>query len=225
MSILNPMPGILDITPYQGGDSDINGVNKVIKLSSNEGALGPSSHAIEAIKLCSVNANRYPDGDATMLKAAIAQRYNIEKSMIVCGAGSDELLTLLCRGFAGTGDEVLCTEHGFAMYPIIAKSVGAQPIKAREVNNTANLENLLHMVTSRTKIVFLANPNNPTGTYLPASEIRVFREKLRADILLIVDAAYAEFVSESDYEPGLTLVKENNNTVMTRTFSKIYFIS
>lgn len=222
MVSISPKPGILDIVPYVGGKSNLSSKRKIIKLSSNEGALGPTPLAIKAFDSCANSLHRYPDGAAENLRNAIGERYNLNPKQIVCGAGSDELLTLLCRSFAGTGDEVLYSEYGFAMYPIMALSVGAKPVKAPEKDLSANVENLLNAVTNRTKIVFLANPNNPTGTYLSSLEMSHLREKLRDDILLVIDAAYAEFVHEADYEPGFELVNQGENTVMTRTFSKIH---
>ena len=212
----------MDIAPYVGGESGIEGVEKVVKLASNEGALGPSPRAVEAMRAAAAESHRYPDGAAADLRTAIAARYGVEAERIVCGAGSDELLTMLCRAYAGPGDEVLYPEHGFAMYPITALSVGATPVKAAEVDRTASVDNLLGAVTERTKLLFLANPNNPTGTWLPAAEVRRLRAGLPEHVLLVLDAAYAEFVSEPDYEPGFELVDAGDNTVMTRTFSKIH---
>ncbi|EKV29149.1 Biosynthetic Aromatic amino acid aminotransferase beta [Caenispirillum salinarum AK4] len=222
MSSLTPRPGILDIAPYKPGESKVEGVSKVIKLSSNEGALGASPRAREAYRAASEFLHRYPDGGATRLRAAIAARHGMTADNIVCGCGSDELIGLLCRAYAGPGDEVLYSAHGFLMYSIYTLSVGATPVKAPEVDLTASVDNLLAAVTEKTRIVFVANPNNPTGTYLSAAEVKRLREGLRDDILLVVDAAYAEYVTRNDYTDGRDLVDAHDNVVMTRTFSKIH---
>lgn len=222
MTAPTPRPGIMDIKPYVGGESALEGQARVIKLSSNEGALGPSPKAVEAFKAMAGEMHRYPDGGATRLRKALAARWGVDAERIVCGAGSDELLGILCRAYAGPGDEVLYSAHGFLMYAIAAKACGATPVTAPEVDLTASVDNLLAAVTPRTRIVFLANPNNPTGTYLPADEVRRLRAGLRDDILLVIDAAYAEFVSRNDYSAGIELVDSTPNTVMCRTFSKIF---
>ncbi|MGE5505771.1 MAG: histidinol-phosphate transaminase [Actinomycetota bacterium] len=222
MTAPTPRPGIMDIKPYIGGESQLEGVSRIIKLSSNEGALGPSPKAMEAYKAMADEVHRYPDGSAERLRTAIAARYGLDASRIVCGAGSDELLGILCRAYAGPGDEVLYSAHGFLMYAIAAKACGATPVTAPEVNLTASVDNLLAAVTPKTKIVFLANPNNPTGTYLPATEVERLRAGLPKHVLLVIDAAYAEFVSKNDYSAGVELVEATGNTVMCRTFSKMY---
>ena len=218
-----PRPGILDIKPYVGGESAIDGVERIIKLSSNEGALGPSPKAQAAYGALAGELHRYPDGGASQLRAAIARRYGLDAERIVCGAGSDELLGILCRAYAGPGDEVLYSRHGFLMYAIAAKACGATPVTAPEIDLTASVDNLLAAVTAKTRIVFLANPNNPTGTYLPAAEVARLRRGLPPHVLLVIDAAYAEFVGRNDFTSGLELVDQPGaNTVVTRTFSKIY---
>lgn len=222
MSVLNPRPGIMDINPYVGGESVIPGVSRVIKLASNEGALGPSPNAMEAYAAAAQELHRYPDGDCATLRAVLAGRYGLDKSRIVCGAGSDELLGLLCRAYAGPGDEVLYPQYGFLMYPIAAKSAGATPVVAPEKNLTADVDALLAKVTPRTRIVFIANPNNPTGSYLSIEEMRRLQAGLPKNVLLVIDAAYAEFVTRNDYSSGQDLVETSGNVVMTRTFSKIY---
>ncbi len=215
-------PGIMDINPYVGGESALPGVTRVIKLASNEGALGPSPRAVEAYKAIADDLHRYPDGGAGRLRDALAARYGLDASRIVCGAGSDELLGLLCRAYAGPGDEVLYSAHGFLMYAIAAKTAGATPVTAPEVDLRAHVDNLLAKVSERTKICFIANPNNPTGTYITAEELKRLRAGLPDHVLLVVDAAYAEFVDRNDYSNGVELVEAGNNTVMTRTFSKLY---
>ncbi|MBF0335172.1 MAG: histidinol-phosphate transaminase [Alphaproteobacteria bacterium] len=222
MSVPTPRPGIMEITPYVGGESALAGLERVMKLSSNEGALGPSPRAVEAYRAVGAEIHRYPDGGAHRLRRALAARYGLDADRIVCGAGSDELIGLLCRAYAGAGDEVLYSRHGFLMYPIAARTADATPVAADETDLTANVDALLAKVTPRTRICFVANPNNPTGTYLTAEEMRRLRDGLPAHVLLVIDAAYAEYVTRNDYEPGVELVEAGSNTVMTRTFSKIH---
>jgi histidinol-phosphate aminotransferase len=220
-------PGILGIEPYEGGKSKIKGKTRVMKLSSNEGALGPSGKAMTAFRTAGEKLDRYPDGGAIALREAIGKRFKLDSGLITCGAGSDELLGLVGRAFAGPGDEVIFTEHGFLIYPIVARSVGAKPVKVKEANFTASVDAILDAVTKRTTIVYIANPNNPTGTYLPVKEMKRLRAKLPRSVMLVVDAAYAEFVTEKDYEPGIALVDAarrsgQDNVIMTRTFSKVF---
>ena len=222
MTLPEPRPEVLNISIYQGGKSQIKGAAAVVKLSSNEAALGPSPRAVEAYNSGARNLHRYPAGPADELRAAIADVHSLEADRIICGAGSDELLCLLCRAYAGPGDEVIHTHHGFLMYAIYATSVGATPVSVSELNLTAEVDAVLTAVTPQTKIVFLANPNNPTGTYLSAAELTRLRKELREDIVLVIDAAYAEFVDANDYESGFGLAGTTSNTVATRTFSKIY---
>ena len=222
MCALKIRPGIGDITPYVGGDSALAGVKRVIKLASNEGALGPSPKAVAAIRKAARESHRYPDGAATRLREALARRHGLDPARIVCGAGSDELIGLLCRAYAGPGDEVLHSRHGFLMYPIAARTAGATPVAAPETRLTADVDALLAHVSSRTRILFLANPNNPTGSYLAAAELKRLRAGLPDSVLMVIDAAYAEYVGHNDYEAGVALVEAGDNVVMTRTFSKIY---
>lgn len=220
--MLTPRPGIMQISPYVGGESGVEGKQRIIKLSSNEGALGPSPKAMEAYAAEASGIHRYPDGGSTRLRDAIGATFDLDPARIVCGNGSDELISFLCRAYAGPDDEVLYSEHGFLMYPISAHTVGATPVKAPETNLTADVDALLAAVTDRTRIVFLANPNNPTGTYLPKSEVERLRDGLPDRTLLVIDAAYAEFVNRNDYDAGSELVDRCDNVVMTRTFSKIF---
>ncbi len=221
MTDLSPRPGILGIRPYVGGESSIPGRERVIKLASNENAFGPSPRAAEAIQASLPKVHRYPDGNCLTLRQAIADYERLDAERIVCGAGSDDIITLLTRAFAGPGDTVLYTQHGFLIYPISAQSVGAQPIAVPETNLTADVDALLAALDERTRIVFIANPNNPTGSYLPASEMARLADGLPSDVLLVVDAAYAEYVGRSDYTDGRELV-DRGNVVVTRTFSKVY---
>lgn len=221
MNALAPRPGILDIRPYVGGESAIPGRDRVIKLASNESAFGPSPRAAEAIQAALPKLHRYPDGHCVAVRQAIADHEGLDPERIVCGAGSDDIITLLARAYAGSGDTVLYTRHGFLIYPIATQSVGALPIAVPERNLTADVDALLAAVDHRTRIVFIANPNNPTGSYLPAAEMRRLADGLPANVLLVIDAAYAEFVGRDDYTDGRELV-DRGNVVITRTFSKIY---
>jgi histidinol-phosphate aminotransferase len=219
---LIPQPGIMGIAPYVPGEHGLAGHNRVIVLSANENPMGPGEAARKAYLDAAAGLGRYPDGAARALREAIAQAEGLEADQIVCGAGSDELLTMLGHAYAGVGDEIVYSAHGFTMYPIIAQSVGARPVAAPETDLTADVDALLGAVTPRTKIVYIANPNNPTGTYLPMSAMRDFRARLREDILLVLDAAYVEYVTASDYGDPADLVRQNQNVVMCRTFSKIH---
>jgi histidinol-phosphate aminotransferase len=217
-----PRPGILDISPYVPGDSKADGHKEPIKLASNESALGPSPNAIEAYRRIAGSLHRYPDGASDELRRALARHHGIEADRIVCGNGSDELIALLTKAYAGPGDEVLFTEHGFAMYPIATLAAGAKPAVAREKDLRADVEALLAKVNERTRIVFVANPNNPTGSYLSKDEIETIARGLPQHVLFVIDAAYAEYVSRNDYTAGMELAARAPNVVMTRTFSKIY---
>jgi histidinol-phosphate aminotransferase len=224
MSILSPTPcpGVLAIEAYVPGESKVPGGVKPIKLSSNETPLGASPAAIEAYRAAAVDLERYPDGQATLLRQAIGRRYGLDPARIVCGAGSDELLTMLAHAYLGPGDEAIYTQHGFLVYRIAILACGATPVVADETNLTADVDKIFAKVTPRTRMVFLANPNNPTGTYLPIGEVRRLRAGLPGNVVLVLDGAYAEYVRRNDYEAGIELVATTNNTVMTRTFSKIF---
>jgi len=215
-------PGILDIEAYVPGKAKLSGRKRVIKLSSNEGALGPSARAVAAYRRAIKTMDRYPDGGCVALREAIGRRHGLDPARIVCGAGSDEVLVNLARAYAGPGDEILMTYHCFNMYPIFAHSVGAAPVIAPETKLTADVDALLARVTPKTRMLYLANPNNPTGTYISADELKRLRAGLRDDIVLVIDSAYAEFVMKNDYADGAALVDDGANTVMTRTFSKIH---
>ncbi len=217
-----PRPGILDIAPYVPGDSKAAGHKDPIKLASNENALGPSPKALDAYRRLSESLHRYPDGAATDLRAAIARHHGLDAARIICGNGSDELIALIAKAYAGPGDEVLFTEHGFAMYPIATLAAGAKPVATKETNLRADVDALLEKVSERTRIVFLANPNNPTGSYLARDEVERLRRGLPPRVLFVIDAAYAEYVSRNDYTSGVELTGRAENVVMTRTFSKIF---
>ncbi|WP_240048351.1 histidinol-phosphate transaminase [Crenalkalicoccus roseus] len=222
MTLPQPRPSILSIEPYVGGESKIPGVNRVVKLSSNEGAFGPPPGAVEAMAAAAREMHRYPDGGATALRRAIGARFGLDPERIVCGNGSDELIQHLILAYGGEGTELVMSAHGFIMYDISGRYAGCRVIKAPERNLTADVDAMLAAVGPRTKLVFLANPNNPTGAMLPAAEVARLRNGLREDILLVLDAAYAEYVTDPAYDPGVALVEAGTNTVMTRTFSKIF---
>ncbi len=219
---LNPRRGILDIAPYVPGKSALQGGEPVIKLSSNETPFGPSPAAVEAYVAAAADLSRYPDGSARALREAIARLYGLDPARIVCGAGSDELLNLLAAAYLGPGDEAIYSEHGFLVYRIAIRAAGATPVVAPETALTADVDAIIARVTPATRMVFLANPNNPTGTYLGFDAVKRLRAALPDDVLLVLDAAYAEYVRANDYEAGIELVATTPNTVMTRTFSKIY---
>jgi histidinol-phosphate aminotransferase len=220
-----PRPGILDIAPYVGGEAKIAGVKRVIRLASNESALGPSARALAAYASAASDIFRYPDGNSTELRAALGRYYGLDPARIVCGAGSDELINILIRSYAGPGDEVLYGRHGFLMYPIGALAAGATPVTAPETDLTFDVDAILARVTARTKLVFIANPNNPTGTYISIAELRRLHAGLPPSVMLVIDAAYSEFVQRNDYEPGAKVVDAGANVVMARTFSKIYALA
>src|SRR5580700_6333056 len=217
-----PRPGVLDIEAYVPGKSSAPGVDKVFKLSSNETPLGPSPKAIAAYKSAGERLEEYPDGSAGELREAIGRAFGLDPDRIVCGAGSDDLLHLLAYAYLVDGDEAIHTTHGFLIYPIVTLGAGAKPIVVPETNYTADVDGILAAVTKRTKLVFLANPNNPTGTYLPFDEVKRLHRSLPPGVLLVLDAAYAEYVRRNDYEAGIELVATSDNVVMCRTFSKIY---
>jgi histidinol-phosphate aminotransferase len=219
-----PKESILKIRPYVAGKSGSGEAVETIKLSSNENPLGPSPKAIEAFTQESNNLFRYPAGNHDDLRAAIAEVEDLPKNSLICGAGSDELIGMLIQAYTEPGDEVLYPEHGFLMYKIYALGEGAIPRTAPEKNYTTDVDALLAAVTEKTKIVFLANPNNPTGSYIPASELKRLRDGLPESVILAIDGAYAEYMEEADYSDGRELVEAGENTIMLRTFSKAYGI-
>ncbi len=219
-SDIRPKPGIMDIALYQGGAATIAGKTNTIKLSSNENPFGPSDKAKEAF-LRSVHAlHRYPSTDHVALRAAIAEMQHLDADRVICGVGSDEIIHFLCQAYAGPGDEVLFTEHGFLMYRISATAAGATPVEVTERERTTDVEALLTACNERTKLVFIANPNNPTGTMISAAEVARLADGLPPQAILVLDGAYAEYVE--GYDGGLALIESRDNVVMTRTFSKIY---
>lgn len=217
-----PRSGILDIQPYVGGEGRVSGAQRLIRLASNENPLGCSEKARTAYIAAASDLHRYPDGATTDIRTAIGKAYNLDPARIVCGAGSDELISLLIRAYAGPGDEVLYSQYGFLMYAIGAKAAGATPISAPEKDMRADIDALISAANEKTKLVFLANPNNPTGSMLTRAELAKLRKRLPESTILVIDAAYAEFVAHPDYEDGRTLVDTTDNSVMLRTFSKIH---
>ncbi len=221
MSGPQPRPGILKSPAYVGGASKAPTAARTIKLSSNECALGASPKGMAAYATVTENLHRYPDGGAVELRAALAAKHGIEAERIVCGDGSDEILYLLTRAYVGEGEEVLFSAHGFVVYRLASLGAGATPMTAAEVECRTDVDAMLAAVTDKTRIVYLTNPN-ATGTYIPASEVQRLYEGLRGDILMVIDAAYAEYVTAADYNTGLELARGADNVVVTRTFSKAY---
>lgn len=217
-----PRAGVMQIAAYVPGKSAAIGGERCFKLSSNETPFGASPKAIDAYRQAAGHLEIYPDGSASALRDAIGDVHGIHPSRIICGAGSDEILSLLAYTFLSEGDEAIYSEHGFLVYPIAIKAAGATCVVAPEKNLTTDVDAILERVTERTKMVFIANPNNPTGTYLPFSEVRRLHDGLPSDVLLVLDAAYAEYVTEQDYQAGIELAGSSENVVMTRTYSKIY---
>jgi histidinol-phosphate aminotransferase len=217
---IHPQPGILDIALYQSGKSVIEGHANPLKLSSNENPFGPSPMAAQAATAALADLHRYPATDHGALRAALAGRYGLKAAQIICGVGSDEVLAWLAQAYAGPGDEVMFTEHGFSIYRIAAQSVGATPIEVPEQNRTTDIDALIAAVTNRTRIIFVANPNNPTGTMVSLDDLDRLARALPMQCLLVIDGAYAEFVP--GYDGGAALVERHQNVVMTRTFSKLF---
>jgi histidinol-phosphate aminotransferase len=222
---LSPKPGVLDIVAYVGGRAHVPGVEAAIKLSSNESPMGPSPKALAAYEAAARNISIYPEGSAEVLREAIAETYGLDAARIVCGNGSGEILALLAQAYLRPGDEVLFTEHAFLVYRVVTLSNGAVPVVVPEKNLHADVDAMLAHVTAKTRIVFLANPNNPTGSYLPHDEVRRLHAGLSPDTLLVIDSAYAEYVRRNDYEAGIEMVSSFPNVVMTRTFSKVYALA
>ena len=217
-----PRPGVMAIDPYVPGKSAAPGSGRTFKLSANETPFGPSPHAVQAVRDMADKLAIYPEGSSRKLREAIGARYGLDPARIVAGAGSDEILEMLALAYIGPGDEGLYSQYGFLEYKIVTLSAGGTPVVAPERNYTTDVDALLACVTEKTRLVFLANPNNPTGTYLPASEVERLARGLPKKAILVLDGAYAEYVEREDYEAGVALVDALDNVVMTRTFSKIY---
>ncbi|MGE0045061.1 MAG: histidinol-phosphate transaminase [Hyphomonadaceae bacterium] len=219
---LTPLKTVFDIEPYKGGEATLPGVAKPIKLASNENPFGCSPKAKAAAIAALENTALYPEGRATKLREAIAMRYGLDPERIICGAGSDEIFQLLLRAYLAPGDEIVQSQYAFLMYRIFARPMGGVVRTAKNDGMRADVDALLAEVNEKTRIVFLDNPNNPTGTYLPFSEVRRLHAGLPDNVMLVLDAAYAEYVNRNDYSAGVELVSEFDNVVMTRTFSKIH---
>ena len=224
MSGPKPQPGIMEIALYQGGASAIPGRAEVLKLSSNENPFGPPPAAQEALSRAAATMHLYPSTDHRSLRKAIAEVHDLDPDQIICGVGSDEVLQFLCQAYAGVGDEVIHTEHGFSMYPILAHAAGAVPVKVPERDRVVDVDAILAAVTAKTKLVFLTNPGNPTGTMLPEAEVMRLADGLRDHVVLIIDGAYAEYARDYGvgYDGFARFAASRPNVVMTRTFSKLY---
>ena len=222
MGRVTPQPGIMNISLYEGGDSKIEGANRVTKLSSNENPFGPSEAAKDAYRALADELAVYPSTDHAELRGAIGDVHGLDPAKIICGAGSDEIIAFLCNAYAGEGDEVLHSQHGFLMYKISAMAAGATPVSAPETERTTDVDALIDAINDKTKLIFVANPNNPTGTLISAAEVERLAEATPDEALLVLDGAYAEYVDDATYDAGKALVESRDNVVMTRTFSKIY---
>ncbi|MEX0365753.1 MAG: histidinol-phosphate transaminase [Ruegeria sp.] len=220
MNKITPQPGIMDIALYQGGKSHVEGVADVIKLSSNENPFGPSPKAIEAVRDSAAQLHRYPSTDHAELRAAIGEVHGLDPQRIICGVGSDEVLQFVVQAYAGVGDEVIHTEHGFSMYPILARMAGAVPVEVPERERRVDVDAILAACTDRTRVVFLTNPGNPTSTMIAEAEVARLADALPPQVILVLDGAYTEFVD--GFDGGVSVVDGRSNVIMTRTFSKIY---
>ena len=219
-----PTPGILDLPPYRGFQKPKRS-GRIIRLMANEGALGPSPKAVAAFKAEAGEIYRYPQQGSGELLAALAQHHRLEPEKMIVGNGSDELIELLTNCFLGPGDEAIHTQFGFVMFKQSTRAAGATPVSAPDVNFTVSVDAILDRLTPKTKIVFLANPNNPTGSYIPHQEVERLHRKLPGNVILVLDAAYAEYVNRNDYSPGAGLVEQSRNVIMLRTFSKLFALA
>ena len=217
-----PKKYLNNIKAYKGGLSKIEGVNKIYKLSSNENPFGPSSNAIAEYEKVSNDLGLYPDSSNAALKLAISSKYSIDSDRIVCGCGSDEILHLLARVYLDEGNQGLVSENAFAVYPLAIQSSGAKVVRAKEENFQPNVDNFISSLTDETKIIYIANPNNPTGSYIKFDEIERLNRSVPDDVLFVIDAAYSEYVEEKDYSIGFELAKDSENIVITKTFSKAF---
>ena len=217
---LKPQSGIMEIKLYVGGKSALAGHDDVLKLSSNENPLGPPPAAIEALVAASTSVHLYPSTDHAGLRTAIGEVWGVDPDRVICGVGSDEVLQFVTQAFAGPGDEIIHTEHGFSMYPILTNMAGATPVRVPEVDRVVDVDAILGAVTDKTRIVLLTNPGNPTGTRLSDAELLRLADGLPEEVILVIDSAYAEYAP--GYDGGLSLAETRPNVLMTRTFSKIY---
>jgi histidinol-phosphate aminotransferase len=217
-----PQPHLRALAPFALADRSVAAHLRAIHLAQNENAVAPGVAALEAIRAATANINRYPEADAATLRYAIAKAENLSAERIICGAGSMELLALLGQAYLGPDDEIVISEYGYLFFRTVAELVGARFVLAPEHDFRTDIDAMLACVGPRTRMVFIANPNNPTGSLLSQAEVRRLRAALRSDIILVIDAAYAEYVTEPGYEPGVALVDAAPNTVMMRTFSKVH---
>ncbi|MBX9881452.1 MAG: histidinol-phosphate transaminase [Sphingomonas sp.] len=222
MSKPQAKPWVMAIAPYVPGKSKVDGVAVKAKLSSNENPLGTPEGARAALAEARGSLDRYPDPGATILREAVAAKYGLDPARVIYGTGSDDILHLAAGAFAGPGDEVVFVRYGFAVYEIAARRVGATPVIAPDKDYATDIDAVLASITERTRIVFLANPNNPTGTFAPRAEIARLHAALPGDVLLVLDQAYAEYLEPDEDDHGLELAKTAVNVLVTRTFSKIY---
>jgi len=220
--MISPSFRKINLQAYKPGRSITKKKDRVIKLSANESALGICDRAKKVLKNFNSNISKYPDGKFVELINAISKKYNCDENKIICGSGSDEIIQMLCQLFLNKGDEVIVPQYSFLMYRIYAKIVGAKVIYSKEKNFKVSIKEILKKVSKNTKIVFLANPNNPTGTYISKKELLELRKKLRQNVLLVVDDAYFEYMLNKDYKTGIDLFKNKSNVFILRTFSKIY---
>ena len=224
-NILHSKRGVDSIKLYKGGVSKVQGIAKIIKLSSNESPFGPSQKAQEAYQKVSNKLSRYPELTAESLQNAIANKYALKSNQIICGTGSDEVLIFTVLTFCSPGDEVIHAHHGFEMYPIIAKYAGAESVLASEIDYKVSIDSIINNINDSTKVILIANPNNPTGTYLNKNELRLLMSKIPSNIVVVIDTAYAEFADADDYDKTFSLADEHNNVLITRTFSKAYSLA
>lgn len=220
----NPIPNshLSDLKSYKGGKSKLSGIDTIFKLSSNENPFGPSKLVIESYNEAINDITVYPDPSNNELIKKLSDFYSLNFERIVCGCGSDELLHLLARAYLSGNDEAIVSENCFAVYPLAIKASGARVVRAREINFETQINSILDLVNNATKMVFLANPNNPTGSIISYEDILELQKKLPSNILLVLDEAYAEYVKGENYKNYFDLVDNNHNVVVTRTFSKVY---
>jgi len=220
--MITPIFKKFKIEAYRPGKSKVKKLKRIIKLSQNESALGISPKAMKLISNKKLILDKYPDGKSLDLRKAISKKYKCDFNKIICGAGSDEVIQMLCQLYLNPKDEVVVPEYSFLMYRIYAKIVGAKVLFAKEINFKVSIKEILKKVTKKTKIVFIANPNNPTATYLTKKEILELRRKINRRILLVVDDAYSEYMRNKDYTSGLDLFRNKDNVFIMRTFSKMF---
>ena len=217
-----PQPRKIIAEKYVAGLSLFKSRRSPIKLSANESALGPSPKAVKSYSSIGKGFVRYPDSDGTYFRKVLAKKFKLKRDRIILGSGSDQIFELVCKLFLNKGDEVVVPEYSFIIYRIYSRMFGAKVRYAKEENFVASVDSIMNCVNKKTKIVFLANPNNPTGTYLNRNDVLNLRKKLRSDILLVIDDAYFEYIKDPEYASGIDLFSKSENVIITRTFSKIY---